>query len=463
MVLYLSKQEQLDILKKQKLIINKDIIVSYLNKIQENTLNYINNLQLLILDKSIINNEKCMNLPVWQLGHIIDFYMKHTLNLLKTKSNISFNILSNYIKQIEQQHNINFKVFFDSFQTSQEIRSSKKICYKRLQIVYKSIIKILISYVKTRKLDVIDNYLIMLSILHNDMHNENFIFTLYYLQNSLLKEHLISNIIISNEKKIENPYINIHKGFLHQGSNISEHRIVFDNETPVFLTKIEAFCVNKYTITEYEFLEFVNNYGYSNNDYWCQNGLYWKNKHNIKHPLYWFNINNIWYRKHYDTIHKVGSNIPICNISWYEAQAYCKWKNVRLLTETEWEYLATNLGRNLYPWGDNPVNSKLCNINNINDYCINVDSFKSGENIKGISQLIGNVWEWCEEPIYPYKNFVIDPIYREMSYPYFGEKKICRGGCFCIQDYLISSSYRNAQLPDCRIQFIGFRTCLKST
>ena len=50
-----------------------------------------------------------------------------------------------------------------------------------------------------------------------------------------------------------------------------------------------------------------------------------------------------------------------------------------------------------------------------------------------------------------------------MSYPYFGEKKICRGGCFCIQDYLISSSYRNSQLPGCRIQFIGFRTCLKST
>ena len=201
MVLYLSKQEQLDILKKQKIIIDKNLLISYLKNAEKNTLKYISILNSLDTNKDILNSDNCINLPVWQLGHIIDFYMKHTLNLLKTKSNISFNILSNYIKQIEKQHNINFKVFFDSFQTSQEIRSSKKICYKRLQIVYKSIIKILISYVKTRKLDVIDNYLIMLSILHNDMHNENFIFTLYYLQNSLLKEHLISNIIISNEKK----------------------------------------------------------------------------------------------------------------------------------------------------------------------------------------------------------------------------------------------------------------------
>ena len=77
----------------------------------------------------------------------------------------------------------------------------------------------------------------------------------------------------------------------------------------------------------------------------------------------------------------------------------------------------------------------------------------------GVQQLIGNVWEWCEEPIYPYDGFNIDPVYREMSYPFFGFKKICRGGCFAVPDYLIHSKYRNAQMPDCRIQFIGFRVC----
>ena len=41
----------------------------------------------------------------------------------------------------------------------------------------------------------------------------------------------------------------------------------------------------------------------------------------------------------------------------------------------------------------------------------------------GIHQLIGNAWEWCQEAIYPYDGFVIDPVYREMSYPFFGYKK----------------------------------------
>ena len=64
------------------------------------------------------------------------------------------------------------------------------------------------------------------------------------------------------------------------------------------------------------------------------------------------------------------------------------------------------------------------------------------------------MWEWCEEDIYPYNNFTMDYVYKEMSYPYFG-KKICRGGCFAVSDFLIHSKYRNAQEPDCQIQFIG--------
>ena len=76
---------------------------------------------------------------------------------------------------------------------------------------------------------------------------------------------------------------------------------------------------------------------------------------------------------------------------------------------------------------------------------------------------MGNIWEWCEEVFYPYPNFTIDYIYREMSYPFFGEKKICRGGCFCVNDYLINPKYRNAQDPGCQIQYIGFRVCLKSS
>ena len=114
------------------------------------------------------------------------------------------------------------------------------------------------------------------------------------------------------------------------------------------------------------------------------------------------------------------------------------------------------------PQKPKPQNEPQSNINNIHNYCINVDLYENGANNDSVNQLIGNVWEWCYEEIYPYNNFTIDYVYREMSYPYFGKKKICRGGCFCVNDFLINSKYRNAQLPDCRTQFIGFRICSDS-
>ena len=90
------------------------------------------------------------------------------------------------------------------------------------------------------------------------------------------------------------------------------------------------------------------------------------------------------------------------------------------------------------------------NITDVTDYF-------QGDNKLGVRQLFGNVWEWCQEPLYPYNGFKIDPVYREFSYPFFGFKKILRGGCWAAPDILINSRYRNAQMPDCRIQFTGLR------
>ena len=147
------------------------------------------------------------------------------------------------------------------------------------------------------------------------------------------------------------------------------------------------------------------------------------------------------------------------NVSWYEACAYCRWKKVRLPMESEWEYLSTNKGSTKYPWGDSEPNINRCNLNYNNGGTVNIFEFKCGNNKNGVSQLFGNVWEWCQEPIYPYNGFEIDPVYREMSYPFFGFKRICKGGCWAVPSFLINSRYRNAQMPNCRMQFIGFRVC----
>ena len=90
-------------------------------------------------------------------------------------------------------------------------------------------------------------------------------------------------------------------------------------------------------------------------------------------------------------------------------------------------------------------------------YICPVNNYSEGDNKNEVRQLFGNVWEWCQEAIYPYDGFKIDPVYKEFSYPFFGFKKILRGGSWATPDILINSRYRNAQMPDCRIQFTGIR------
>jgi gamma-glutamyl hercynylcysteine S-oxide synthase len=387
------------------------------------------------------NSGEDINPILWQCGHIVYFYKKHCQKY--------FDI--NHTEDVK--NNIDF---YDSFVTKSKFRYNKNrlldlyVLFEEYEHLYK-IICDTISKNKGNK------YVLLLSILHNEMHIEALIFSGLHLE-YVLKDFIsagISNISLREDSKniIENPiFIQISSGSFVQGSRVSSDYLSFDNERPAFRKIIEDFSMSETPITEYQFLQFILDDGYNNPEYWTNESWQWIKDNNIECPLYWT----------LDPIHLKNreSNYPICNISWYEAKAYCSWAGVRLPTESEWEYVATYLGKYKYPWG-NVMIPKYCNLNYRLNRTLEVDDerLKIEHTPLKVKQLIGNVWEWCEEPIYPYNGFNIDPIYREMSYPFFGFKKICRGGCFAMPDYLIHSRYRNSQMPDCRVQFIGFRVC----
>ena len=404
------------------------------NQIQENKKNNL----------EIVKEET--NPILWQCGHIIYFYKKHCRHYFDINfENESF--LNNAFD------------FYDSFITKLEFRydKNKLLNFDILLDDYKNLYNIIYKKIESGDITHKHKYVLMLSILHNEMHIEALIFTCLNMNYNLpnfLSIRLTNLSLRDYSKKIINDieFVDIKSRSFIQGSRSNSYFLSFDNERPVFRKYVDSFQMSKYPITERQYLQFVLEGGYNKEQYWTKESWDWKLKNEINCPLYW-KLNNL---------DKRYTNYPVMNVSWYEAQAYCKWAGYRLPKECEWEYVATNCGKTVFPWGDK-MESKNCNLN----YTINgplevTDSRLSFEkNNFGVKQLIGNIWEWCEEPIYPYDGFSIDPVYREMSYPFFGFKKICRGGCFAVPDYLIHSRYRNAQMPDCRIQFIGFRVCKK--
>lgn len=377
--------------------------------------------------KKLEDSEKHnMNPMLWEFGHFLSFWENLIIkNLIGTS-----NKLKNY-KYIFNSE------YYDSFKLSKKNRYhyyDDLINIRELKEKMYHLENLIIEHINLN-FNKVNSYLIYLGLLHQHMHNESFIFSLNQIDfNSInFTNNYDYNEIIENIK-----FINIKGGEYNQGSDYNSEYFYFDNEFPMFKVIIEDFTVSENPITNYQFIKFIENDGYNKKELFSPEAWKFIKDHNLTMPYNFIYEDGKYYEKVFGKKIKLRYNHPVC-VTWYEANAFCKMFNYKLIKESEWEYLADN-------------------NNGIFDYELPV-SITKDKNINrfGVKGLFGNYWEWCEESIYPYDGFIIDPVYREMSYPFFGFKKICRGGAWCVPNFLATRTYRNAQLPDCYYQFITFR------
>lgn len=179
-----------------------------------------------------------------------------------------------------------------------------------------------------------------------------------------------------------------------------------NDEHPQHKVYLDAYYIGKYEVTNEKFAKFVQGSGYQAQGSWR------------------------------DYFKSGTADHPVVSVSWNDAVAYCRWANLRLPTEAEWEKAARGTDGRQYPWGNNwdkgrcnwdegPQLSGMASMYQGRG-TLSVGSFPSGASPYGCMDMAGNVWEWCAD--WYGEKYYSQSTNSDPQGPSSGQYRILRGG-----------------------------------
>jgi 5-histidylcysteine sulfoxide synthase/putative 4-mercaptohistidine N1-methyltranferase len=222
-----------------------------------------------------------------------------------------------------------------------------------------------------------------------------------------------------------NKLITVPAGSINIGKSHDDAYYGWDNEYGQHTADIEEFKASQYLVSNMEFLEFVEAGGYEQHRYWSDEGNAWCQFANARHPTFWC-WRDGWHLRLMTEEIEMPWDWPV-EVNYHEAKAFCEWKTektgqaVRMPTEDEWYRLCSVAG--VEEVGDSPVNANL-HLDHGASSC-SVTRHQHGQWF----DVVGNVWQWTETPIYPFDNFKVHPLYDDFTTPTFdSQHNLIKGG-----------------------------------
>jgi ergothioneine biosynthesis protein EgtB len=216
----------------------------------------------------------------------------------------------------------------------------------------------------------------------------------------------------------------------------------YDNEGPRHRALVPAFSLANRSVTNGEYLAFIEDNGYARSEFWLSLGWTTVSEQRWEAPLYWEKRENAWWNFTLSGFRPVDEAEPVTHISYFEADAFANWSGARLPTEFEWEHAAAQL----------PVNGNFVESERFHPQAASESSNKR------LQQMFGDVWEWTRSSYSPYPGYRAEAgALGEYNGKFMCNQYVLRGGSCATSQRHIRRTYRNFFQPEKRWQFNGIR------
>jgi ergothioneine biosynthesis protein EgtB len=346
--------------------------------------------------------------PKWHLGHTTWFFETFVL-LPFSPSYTAFDAHFNYL----------FNSYYETI-GARTLRTDRgnltRPAVDRILHYRQVVNEKMVAFMQNETLNEEISGIIELGLQHEQQHQEllitdmkyilghNPLFPVYEEKATLIDEH---RTVVSRET------INIEAGTYEIG--FQGTGFCFDNELGRHRVFIEPCEIMGQVVTNQEYLEFMEDGGYTNFRFWFAEGWDWVQREQVKAPEYWHKIEGIWQHYTLEGLKQINPQAPLSHVSFYEAAAYADWKKMRLPTEFEWEVAAPKLEH-------------------------------------------GQRWEWTNSAYLPYPNYQrAEGAIGEYNGKFMVNQMVLRGGSCATSPAHLRSSYRNFFHPHLKWQYTGIR------
>jgi iron(II)-dependent oxidoreductase len=220
----------------------------------------------------------------------------------------------------------------------------------------------------------------------------------------------------------------------------------WDNEFDEHTVHVPEFTIDRYKVSNGEFLRFLEAGGYSDSTLWKAEDWKWRTADEVLHPAFWVRRGDGWsYRAMFHEL-PLPLDWPVY-VSHAEANAYARWAGKSLPTEAEWQRAAygnavasdNDAGR--LTWDPMPVNHE-----------------PASRSPFGVTGMIANGWEWTSTEFAPFPGFRPFECYSGYSEPFFdGRHYVLKGGSTRTAPCMLRPSFRNWFQPHYQYAYTGFR------